>query len=207
MDILKRRAGGTGSSFLDQVVNSPDWRTLDLGGGHAAAEFGALDTPEDDRIARGLGDLLPFNLIVFPSLGFVGSHLRLICPVGVDRTEVYLYPILPKSADEAKRTQLLRDHEAFYGPSGAGSTDDVEVGFERRETRGGRDTRRYRIGGRGLGGWSGVLWTDPRDGTLLEYELPIPDEPGFIDGRLRLVKTVELQPAQWETYKRSKVSR
>jgi hypothetical protein len=54
---------------------------------------------------------------------------------------------------------------------------------------------------------AGTLWTDRREGTLLEYELPIPDEPGFIDGRLRLVKTLELKPADWESYQRSKVSR
>jgi hypothetical protein len=83
----------------------------------------------------------------------------------------------------------------------------VDVTFERRETRAGWEARRYRIAGPGLAGMAGTLWTDRRDGTLLEYELPIPDEPGFIDGRLRLVKTLQLQPADWERYQRSKVSR
>lgn len=115
---------------------------------------------------------------------------------------------LPHLADPESGFVFARMDVVYSGDeTGFADLGPVEVVFERRETRGGRDTRRYRIGGRGLGGWSGVLWTDPRDGTLLEYELPIPDEPGFIDGRLRLVKTVELQPAQWETYKRSKVSR
>jgi hypothetical protein len=90
---------------------------------------------------------------------------------------------------------------------GFGELGPVEVTFERRETRGGWDARRYRIGGPGLANMAGTLWTDRREGTLLEYELPIPDEPGFIDGRLRLVKTLELKPADWESYQRSKVSR
>ena len=83
----------------------------------------------------------------------------------------------------------------------------VEVSFERRETRGGRETRRYRLSGPGLANMTGWLWTDLRDAMLLEYELPFSDEPGFIDCRLRLVRAIELQPAEWETYKRAKVTR
>lgn len=88
-----------------------------------------------------------------------------------------------------------------------GDLGPVEVAFEQRERRDGRDTRRYRIGGPGLANTTGLLWTDARDGTLVEYEIPIPDEPGFIDGRLRLTRTMELAPKEWEAYKRAKVGR
>ncbi len=131
LDVLKRRAGGESNAFLENAISNPTWRTLDLRGGHAAAEMGPLGSPTDERPDMGLGDLVPFNLVVFPSLGFVGSHLRLIRPVGVDETEVQLFPMLPVGADEAARAEVLRAHEAFYGPSGAGSADDVEVGFDR----------------------------------------------------------------------------
>jgi hypothetical protein len=90
---------------------------------------------------------------------------------------------------------------------GFGDLGPVEVTFEQRERRDGRDTRRYRIGGPGLANTTGLLWTDARDGTLVEYEIPIPDEPGFIDGRLRLTRTLDLRTKEWEEYKRAKVGR
>jgi hypothetical protein len=77
------------------------------------------------------GELLPFNYIIFPTLSFVGAHLRLVVPRAVDETAVYLYPIMPKGLDEETTTAVLRAHEGFYGPSGAGSTDDIEVAFDR----------------------------------------------------------------------------
>ncbi|MGH7628922.1 MAG: hypothetical protein ACREOF_05955 [Gemmatimonadales bacterium] len=83
----------------------------------------------------------------------------------------------------------------------------VEVAFEQRERRDGRDTRRYRISGPGLANLTGLLWTDARDGTLVEYEIPIPHEPAFIDGRLRLAGTLDLAPNEWEAYKRAKFGR
>ena len=83
----------------------------------------------------------------------------------------------------------------------------IEVTFEQRERRDGRETRRYRIGGPGLANTTGLLWTDTRDGTLVEYEIPIPDEPGFIDGRLRLTQTLQLTANEWKGYKRARIGR
>ncbi|HET8624564.1 MAG TPA: hypothetical protein VFM14_13455 [Gemmatimonadales bacterium] len=82
----------------------------------------------------------------------------------------------------------------------------VEVAYEQRERRDGRDSRRYRIGGPGLLRMAGLLWADARDGTLVEYELPVPDEPGFVDGRLRLTNTLQLGPADWEAYKKARIA-
>lgn len=109
---------------------NPEWRGIDLGGGHAVHEYGRLGE-QDNAHGIGIGELIPFNLNVFPSLAFVGAHLRLIVPRGVDETWVYLYPIMPRNADEQTRSRILRDHEIFYGPSGFGSADDIEVAFDR----------------------------------------------------------------------------
>jgi hypothetical protein len=99
--------------------------------------------------------------------------------------------------------------DVVYAGDDVGFADlgPVEVGFEQRERRDGRDTRRYRIGGPGLLRTTGLLWTDARDGTLIEYELPIPDEPGFVDGRLRLLKTLTLTAAEWDAYKKARIAR
>jgi phenylpropionate dioxygenase-like ring-hydroxylating dioxygenase large terminal subunit len=129
LDILKDRTGKS-SPWVKNVRTNPDWRGLALGGGHAVHEYGPLGQ-ERNTHEIAIGELLPFMMNAFPSLAFVGAHLRLVVPRAVDETWVYLYPILPKGADEETRTRILRDHEAFYGSAGFGSADDIEVGFDR----------------------------------------------------------------------------
>ncbi|MEU3983983.1 Rieske 2Fe-2S domain-containing protein [Streptomyces sp. NPDC026672] len=130
LDILKERSGQS-SPWVKNVRANPQWRGIDLGGGHAVHEFGSIDGDTANAHAIAIGELIPFNLNVFPSLAFVGAHLRLIVPRSADETWVYLYPIFPKGADEQTRSRILRDHEIFYGPAGFGSTDDIEVAFDR----------------------------------------------------------------------------
>lgn len=129
LDVLKQR-NGSSSPWVKNVRTNPEWRGIDLGGGHAVHEYGPLGARANAH-GIGIGELVPFNLNVFPSLAFVGAHLRLIVPRSVAETWVYLYPILPKAGDRDIRSRILRDHEIFYGPSGFGSTDDIEVAFER----------------------------------------------------------------------------
>lgn len=129
LDILKERTGKS-SPWVKNVRTNSEWRGIDLTGGHAVHEFGALGA-ERDTHGIAIGELIPFNLNIFPSLAFVGAHLRLVVPRSVRETWVYLYPVFPADADEATRDRILRDHETFYGPSGAGSSDDIEVGFDR----------------------------------------------------------------------------
>ncbi len=62
-----------------------------------------------------------------------------------------------------------------------------------------------RIGGPGLKGTWGVLWADAKAGHIVEFELPIPDEPGFDDGRLRLLEIVPMSVEAWEAFKRARL--
>jgi len=115
---------------------------------------------------------------------------------------------LPHLADRDGRFVFARLDVVYNGDEMRfGDLGPVEVAFEQRERRDGRDTRRYRIGGPGLAGTTGLLWTDAADGTLVEYEIPIPDGPGYNDTRLRLIRTLELSAKEWEAYKRAKVAR
>ncbi len=93
----------------------------DLGRGHSVYEL------EGDL---GIG-ALPFNLIVFPTLSFVGSHLRLVRPVTVDYTEVFLYPLMLGKVSPEENARWLRVHEGFYGPASFGTPDDMAIAFER----------------------------------------------------------------------------
>jgi phenylpropionate dioxygenase-like ring-hydroxylating dioxygenase large terminal subunit len=118
---------GQAPPIMKNVLHNPDWRTIDLGGGHSVHEFG---DPEAGSNQAQIGDL-PFNLIVFPNLCFVGAQLRHVLPKSATHTEVRLQPILHVGESDETNAAILRAHESFYGPSGMGSTDDVDVAFER----------------------------------------------------------------------------
>jgi phenylpropionate dioxygenase-like ring-hydroxylating dioxygenase large terminal subunit len=126
LDVLADRIGQA-PPIVKNIVNNPEWRTIDLGNGHSVHEFG------DPRTGSNQGQLgdLPFNLIVFPNLCFVGAQVRHILPKAVDRTEVRLYPIMQEGKTDEENAAILRAHEGFYGPSGMGGVDDIEVAFER----------------------------------------------------------------------------
>lgn len=127
LDILDERTGGNAPDVKRQIEKDPTWRTLDLGNGHAVHEFG---DPNGPGHGGSVGDL-PFNLNVFPNLCFVGAQLRLILPREAERTEVLLYPMLHEGASDEHNARILRTHEGFYGPSGFGGPDDLEIAFER----------------------------------------------------------------------------
>jgi len=71
------------------------------------------------------------------------------------------------------------------------------------ETRQHRATRRYSIGGPGLRDTTGTWWADAATGTLVEFEIPIPDEPGFNDVRVVLLAQSRITAEQWEARKRT----
>lgn len=126
LDVLADRIGAP-PPIVKNILTNPEWRTLDLGNGHSAHEFG------DPRTGNNNGQLgdLPFNLIVFPNLCFVGAQLRHVLPKAAGRTQVRLYPMLHEGEPEEFNAGILRVHEGFYGPAGMGGSDDVEVAFDR----------------------------------------------------------------------------
>ncbi|HVQ93171.1 MAG TPA: Rieske 2Fe-2S domain-containing protein [Mycobacteriales bacterium] len=67
------------------------------------------------------------NIFVFPNLYLFDTQLRVINPLAVDKTEVHLYVYALDGAPEELNEGRYRAHERFYGPSGFGSPDDVEI--------------------------------------------------------------------------------
>jgi phenylpropionate dioxygenase-like ring-hydroxylating dioxygenase large terminal subunit len=126
LEVLADRIGEA-PPIVKNILHNPEWRTIDLGGGHSVHEFG---DPHTGNNQGQLGDL-PFNLIVFPNLCFVGAQLRHVLPRAADSTEVRLYPILHEGESDEDNAAILRVHEGFYGPAGMGGVDDIEVAFDR----------------------------------------------------------------------------
>jgi len=67
------------------------------------------------------------HMLIFPNLVLLGVQIRVIRPRGFGETDVFLYPALLKGVSEEMNIVRLRGHERFYGPSGGGSPDDVEM--------------------------------------------------------------------------------
>jgi phenylpropionate dioxygenase-like ring-hydroxylating dioxygenase large terminal subunit len=126
LEVLADRIGQA-PPIMQSIMFDESYRTIDLGNGHSVHEFG---DPRTGNNGGQLGDL-PFNLIVFPNLCFVGAQLRHVLPKAANRTEVRLYPMLHEGASDEHNQAILRTHEGFYGPAGMGGPDDVEVAFDR----------------------------------------------------------------------------
>jgi hypothetical protein len=88
--------------------------------------------------------------------------------------------------------------------------DFAEVGGirlhpEEIELRDSQQVRRYTIGGAGLQHRYGKLWTQASTGLLIEYQIPIGDEPGVKDVRLLLERNQKMTLEQWEAFKKAKI--
>lgn len=135
-------------------------------------------------------------------------------PVKVDRWPWHSYDFdfaslaltLPHLRDPRRDVIFWRIDVVFVGED-ADFTQmgGVRLHFESTEKRHGRDVRRYTIGGAGLEHRYGKLWTDANTGLLVEYEVPLGDEPGYKDVRLRLERSEAMTAAQWEAFKRARI--
>src|SRR6266536_1952540 len=67
------------------------------------------------------------NIFVFPNVYLFDTQIRVISPLAVDRTEVSLYVYGLDGVPDGLNEGRYRAHERFYGPSGFGSPDDVEI--------------------------------------------------------------------------------
>jgi len=129
-------------------------RNRDLGNGHSMLDFRAYnressalraridkmrETPSGADYWEGLRQRLGANraldvltvggthMSVFPNLVVLQNQIRTIRPVAVDRTEVFLNPVLLAGAPDPVNATRLRVHEMFYGPGGGGVPDDIEM--------------------------------------------------------------------------------
>lgn len=69
----------------------------------------------------------PFTFTIFPNLVILFSTIRVLRPIAVDRTEVYVYPTLLKGVPDEINAIRLREHEHQFGPAGFIGPDDAEV--------------------------------------------------------------------------------
>jgi len=112
---------------------------------------------------------------------------------------------LPHLVDSRGSFSFWRTDFVYADPPSVAELGEVTLRYEGAERRAGRKVRRYAIGGPGLQGLGGTWWADARSGLLVEYELPIGDEPGYRDVHVTLQSSRPLDAAQWEAFKRQAV--
>ncbi|MGE0826561.1 MAG: Rieske 2Fe-2S domain-containing protein [Candidatus Binatia bacterium] len=147
----------TGAKLTDLFASGSTSMTRDLGNGHVMLDYRPYNREKHQRMQTVLptrpggqayldtmiarhgkdrtAELLTAggtHLLVFPNLVLIGVHIRVIRPVTIAETQVFLYPTLLKGVPSEVNVARLRGHEAFYGPAGGGATDDLEM-FERNQ--------------------------------------------------------------------------
>lgn len=69
------------------------------------------------------------NLCVYPNVYLMdqfSTQIRVIRPIGVDKTEVTIYCFAPKGENAEERALRIRQYEDFFNVSGMGTPDDLE---------------------------------------------------------------------------------
>lgn len=87
--------------------------------------------------------------------------------------------------------------------------DKGPVRIERagNEARQGTDCRVYRIDGEGLENRGGKIWVSRDTHLIVDYEIDLPDEPGFTDGKLTLIDVETMSPSRWAEFKTAGVGK
>jgi hypothetical protein len=112
---------------------------------------------------------------------------------------------LPHLRDPSAELRFWRTDYVYGDPPGVAEYGEVTLRFERTERHAGKRARRYAIGGPGLAGKWGTWWADARTGLLVEFELPVGDEPGYDSVRVRLDRAETMTPAAWAAFQRRAV--
>lgn len=81
----------------------------------------------------------------------------------------------------------------------------VTVKFVGQELVNNKRCLKYFADGPGLENKGGHIWVNQENFMIEQYKIALPDEPGFKNGRMRLVKIHKMSPQEWENFKRTKL--
>jgi hypothetical protein len=112
---------------------------------------------------------------------------------------------LPHLREPGRELVFWRTDFVYTNPPKVAELGEMRLRFERSEKHAGKKARRYSISGAGIQGAMGTWWSDPRTGLLVEYEIPVGDEPGYDNVRLKLLRTQRMSVKRWEEFKRAAV--
>ena len=68
-----------------------------------------------------------FIIFLFPNVFLFDTHIRVVDPISVNRTQVLFQVYALDGVTEEMNHHRYRAHERFFGPAGFGTPDDVEI--------------------------------------------------------------------------------
>ncbi|MGZ5247867.1 MAG: hypothetical protein ACXWV5_12460, partial [Flavitalea sp.] len=68
------------------------------------------------------------------------------------------------------------------------------------DTSDGKLLEKYKIDGPGLQNKGGNIWINPHSKMIELYKIELPDEEGFDNGMLKLIKTEKMKEAEWKNF-------
>ena len=104
------------------------------------------------------------------------------------RSRICLYVASPTRLESLK-----------FGPDGKPSSLVID-----EETCEGVRCHKYKIDGPGLENRGGLLWMSKIDPHIIDYEIDLPDEPGYQSGKLRLERTEQMTEEEWLAFTQRK---
>ena len=81
----------------------------------------------------------------------------------------------------------------------------VTIRFIGNEVLNNKQCLKYFADGAGLENKGGDIWVNQETFMIEQYKITLPDEPGFTNGMMQLVKTYKMQPGEWENFKKKKL--
>lgn len=81
----------------------------------------------------------------------------------------------------------------------------VTVKFNGEEMVNNKQCLKYFANGPGLENKGGHIWVNQENFMIEQYKIELPDEPGFENGMMQLIKTEKMSTQQWENFKKNKL--
>ena len=81
----------------------------------------------------------------------------------------------------------------------------VTVDFVSEEEQHGSLCHKYSVDGAGLERRRGTMWVDKSARHIVDYEIDLPDEPGYESGKLRLIRIACMSNEAWREFMLSKI--
>lgn len=81
----------------------------------------------------------------------------------------------------------------------------VTIVFKGKELMNKKNLMKYYIDGPGLQHKGGYIWINPDTWMIESFKIQLPDEEGYINGKLTLLHTQKLEPEVWERFIKKKM--
>ena len=67
--------------------------------------------------------------------------------------------------------------------------------------------RKYSIDGEGLKGHRGMMWVNREKGIIEDIEIPIPDNPDWVDFKFKFISDEKMNPGQWTNFMNEEIKK